>query len=250
MSIPLQCGLFSVWVHRPLLNYCLVKTDNGITIGSIDPKYLTKETEKPEKTVRDIEVDGSYSTPDIVFSNISQYKRKAREARATGQRARKLQNKREAERRAQNYERDAQVNQDALMHGRVSTRKRWRRSDRNRQRNRQSLHQRKVRQHPPICEKLASIMLKLEKSTTKNGHPVWNLSGDTWAYKEAIKKAKGIWDGPRRLWSFYGTDDPADMIAKAIEDTYQHPSTALVASPASEAGKTGASPRYHASPYG
>ena len=95
-------------------NYYSVKTDNGITIGSIDPKYLTKETEKPEKTVRDIEVDGSYSTPDIVFSNISQYKRKAREARATGQRARKLQNKREAERRAQNYERDAQVNQDAF----------------------------------------------------------------------------------------------------------------------------------------
>ena len=71
---------------------------------------------------------------------------------------------------------------------------------------------------------LPALLLKLEKSTTKNGHPVWNLSGETRAYKEAIKKAKGIWYGPRRLWSFYGTDDPADTIAKAIEDTYQHPS--------------------------
>ena len=70
---------------------------------------------------------------------------------------------------------------------------------------------------------MKSVGLTLVKTTTKHGHPVWNLGGNTRNYKDAIKKARGQWYGPKKIWSFYGTEDPAEKIIKAIDDMYDHP---------------------------
>lgn len=61
--------------------------------------------------------------------------------------------------------------------------------------------------------------LNMKQTSTKNGKPVWELSGtkkeDTEAIS-AIKKAGGRWYGPKRVWSFYGEEDPSTKILEAM----------------------------------
>jgi hypothetical protein len=63
---------------------------------------------------------------------------------------------------------------------------------------------------------LAKHGLKIIKTTTNNGNPVWEVSGDTTTHKAALKEAGGRWYGAKKVWSFYGAQDPTDRILSEI----------------------------------
>ncbi len=50
---------------------------------------------------------------------------------------------------------------------------------------------------------LADKGIIVTKTTTKNGTPVWELTGQTFDHKDAIRSAGGRWYGPKKAWSVY-----------------------------------------------
>lgn len=62
----------------------------------------------------------------------------------------------------------------------------------------------------------AGIFVK--QSETKNGKQVWEVTGETFPYKDAIKAAGGRWYGPKKAWSFYD-GDPTEALANEIGET-------------------------------
>lgn len=58
--------------------------------------------------------------------------------------------------------------------------------------------------------------IKATRAITKNGKPVYEVSGNTKPYAEYIKRAGGRWYGPKKVWSFYGNEDPSNKILENL----------------------------------
>jgi hypothetical protein len=60
--------------------------------------------------------------------------------------------------------------------------------------------------------------MTLIHTKTKGGTPVWNLAGNTKPFSSWLGKggAGGTWYGPKKVWSFYGEEDPTEKILKAL----------------------------------
>jgi hypothetical protein len=58
--------------------------------------------------------------------------------------------------------------------------------------------------------------LHIEKTKTARGNPVWEVSGNTHQHKDALKKAGGKWYGAKRVWSFYGDNDPTGTLLDVL----------------------------------
>ena len=86
---------------------------------------------------------------------------------------------------------------------------------------------------PTAQATLADYDMKLVKTTTKGGAPVWNLSGETKKHSRLLGKsgAGGTWYGPKRVWSFYGDEDPTEKILAALPKTDVIPKAEDVAKP-------------------
>lgn len=70
--------------------------------------------------------------------------------------------------------------------------------------------------NPEHVLKIQKIVV--EKSTTKNGKPVWEVTGNTFPHKTLLKDMGGRWYGPKKAWSFYDAD-PTQKIAEALAGT-------------------------------
>ncbi len=68
---------------------------------------------------------------------------------------------------------------------------------------------------PAAGDDLASRGIKIVKTTTKNGNPVWEVTGNTWDHRATLKGLGAKWYGPKKSWSFYGSD-PTAKIAQAL----------------------------------
>jgi hypothetical protein len=222
-----------------------VETDNGLSFPSMKAEDLERETGPlAGKLVKDIYFDNRYQTPENVFGMISYSKKHAQNSREAATRARKDSNRASHLRVAASYDKDAQKYRDAFDA--------WasqypEEAEKIRPATKEQPPQQQTALAPETgtvtgtsdaYEKLKSVGLTLVKTTTKNGHPVWNLGGNTRNYKDAIKKAKGIWYGPKKVWSFYGTEDPAEKIIKAFDAMYSHPDTVPWQSKKGEQGKS------------
>lgn|GEM_PF-140677 len=214
-----------------------VETDNGLSLMSVKAEDLERETGPlAGKLVKDIYFDNRYQTPENIFGMISYSKKHAQNSRESAGRARKDSIRASHLRVAANYERDAQKYQDAFD---AWAKEYPEEAEKLRPKTKEQPPQQQATSVPETGavtapetgtvtttsdahDKLKSVELTLVKTTTKNGHPVWNLGGNTRAYKDAIKKAKGIWYGPKKSWSFYGTEDPAEKIIAAIDAEYDH----------------------------
>lgn len=214
-----------------------VETDNGLTLMSVKAEDLERETGPfTGKLVKDIYFDNRWQTPENVFGMISYSRKHAQNSRESAGRARKESIRASHLRVAANYERDAQKYQDAFdawagEYPEEAKKLRPKPREQPPQQQTTSVPETGAVTAPETGtvtatsdahDKLKSIELTLVKTTTKHGHPVWNLTGNTRAYKDAIKKAKGIWYGPKKAWSFYGTEDPAEKIIAAIDAEYDH----------------------------
>ena len=207
-----------------------VETDNGLSFPSMQAKELERETEPfTGKLVKDIYFDGRWQTPENVFGMISYSKKHAQNSREAATRARKDSNRASHLRVAASYDKDAQKYQDAFdawASQYPEEAEKIRPKPKEQPPQQQAAHTPEtgtVTGTSDAYDKLKSVGLTLVKTTTKNGHPVWNLGGNTRNYKDAIKKARGIWYGPKKVWSFYGTEDPAEKITKAFDAMYSHP---------------------------
>ncbi|MHB8122580.1 MAG: methyltransferase [Desulfuromonadaceae bacterium] len=58
--------------------------------------------------------------------------------------------------------------------------------------------------------------LKITKGTTKSGKTVWEVTGNTKEYKDALGRAGGRWFGPKKSWSYYGDADPTERILSKL----------------------------------
>jgi hypothetical protein len=65
---------------------------------------------------------------------------------------------------------------------------------------------------------LKDYQMTLIHTKTKGGTPVWNLAGNTKPFSSWLGKggAGGTWYGPKKVWSFYGEEDPTEKILKAL----------------------------------
>ncbi|HOJ04097.1 MAG TPA: strawberry notch family protein [Bacteroidota bacterium] len=78
---------------------------------------------------------------------------------------------------------------------------------------------------------LAAAGLKVTATTTNNGKPVWEVSGNTKTHLDHMKALRGRWYGPKKVWSFYAADPSIDL-AKRLDPT------AMTARPATPAEPT------------
>ncbi len=76
-----------------------------------------------------------------------------------------------------------------------------------------------TKEEGPEKPPLAAYGLKAEKTTTARGNPVWEVTGSTAKYRDALKAAGGrafkrdnAW-----VWSFYGETDPTEKIVAEIK---------------------------------
>jgi hypothetical protein len=225
-----------------------VETDNGLTLMSMRAEDLERETGPfAGKLVKDVYFDNRYQTPENLFGMISYSKKHAQNSREAADRARKEANRASHLRVAASYDKDAQKYQDAFD---AWAKKYPEEAERLRPKPKKQPPQQTAAPTPETgtvtsisdvhdaLDKLKSVGLTLVKTTTKNGHPVWNLGGNTRNYKDAIKKAKGIWYGPKKVWSFYGTEDPTEKIIKAFDTMYSHPDMVPWQSKKGEQGKS------------
>lgn len=63
-------------------------------------------------------------------------------------------------------------------------------------------------------EILKAAGLKLKQATTPNGSTVWEVSGNTMQHKDMLKALGGRWYGPKKVWSFYGSDPTSKIEAR------------------------------------
>jgi hypothetical protein len=224
-----------------------VETDNGMSLTSVRATELQHETEPfTGKLVKDVFFDNRWQLPENVFGMISYSKKHAQNSREAASRARKDSIRASHLRVAASYEKDAQKYQDAFdawaeEYPEEAEKIRGPKKPEAQPPQQQAMPAPEtgtVTDTSDAHEKLKSVGLTLVKTTTKNGHPTWNLGGNTRNYKNAIKKARGIWYGPKKVWSFYGTEDPAEKIIKAFDDMYSHPDMVPWQSKKGEQGKS------------
>ncbi len=189
--------------------YYHVKTDNGADFMA-SPEEIRFEESKPESVVPDIAVDGMVIEPRRVLDGIGYAKRSAEGSRAAAQRAKKASNIADHKRQA--------VTQDEKAERYQAAWDAW------------------AAKYPAEAEKLApkpatpnvvgatpnvataaagdvlkAAGLKVTKTTTKNGKPVWEVGGNTREHSDMLKRLGGRWYGPKKVWSFYN-DDPTPAI--------------------------------------
>ncbi|MFP4630202.1 MAG: hypothetical protein ACLFMQ_05685, partial [Desulfohalobiaceae bacterium] len=71
-------------------------------------------------------------------------------------------------------------------------------------------------QDPATLEQIvADAGLKVNKTTTNRGKPVWQVSGNTYEHKDLLKRLGGRFYKPKKAWSFFD-GDPTQRIARAI----------------------------------
>jgi len=198
-----------------------VKTDNGATHIGISQDFIEKETEKPAAVVKDISIDGRFQIPDVVYGAIWGYKKNEKSAKERSHRARLDSKKKQASDEAKDYADKARRYQEAFDA--------W------------------AKEYPEEAEKirptqkaktpdqagaqtltdptkaLETAGLSLRKTTTKNGKAVWELTGETRKYMDGIKRAGGRWYGPKKAWSFYQEETPAQHIFDTLDKFYTHP---------------------------
>jgi len=69
-----------------------------------------------------------------------------------------------------------------------------------------------------VTGKLSDFSILVNKTTTRGGTPVWNVSGDTRPHAELMKRLGARWYGPKKVWSFYN-EDPSERILEALAGT-------------------------------
>jgi len=79
------------------------------------------------------------------------------------------------------------------------------------------------------AKSLADLGLTVSQGKTNTGKTVWNVSGNTRAHSEQIKRAGGRWYGPKKVWSFYNGDPTA-----ALQEALGIQAGAAPAAPAAE----------------
>lgn len=193
--------------------YYHVKTDNGADFMA-NPEEIRFETAKPENVAMDPIIDGHPAEPAFVHRGIAYARQSAEKARAASQRARKASAIADHKRAAELSDKKADDYQAAWDA--------W------------------AAKYPAEAEKIApaakpaatpsqtgavasggdqAAVLKaaglvVTKGTTNNGKPVWEVSGNTKAHMDIIKRAGGRWYGPKKVWSFYTADPSAAIAAK------------------------------------
>lgn len=75
---------------------------------------------------------------------------------------------------------------------------------------------------------LSDAGLVIRETTTKNGKPVWEVTGNTKEHKDMLKRLGARWYGPKKSWSFYKGDPTADIARELAPDT---PATQDAAAP-------------------
>ncbi|NMD39091.1 MAG: DEAD/DEAH box helicase family protein, partial [Christensenellaceae bacterium] len=68
---------------------------------------------------------------------------------------------------------------------------------------------------PAKSKTLSSYGLKISKTKTARGNPVWEVTGNTFDHKDALKAAGGRYYG-KSIWSFYGDEDPTSRILDTL----------------------------------
>ena len=75
-------------------------------------------------------------------------------------------------------------------------------------------------EHIQAAGDLSDYDLTIQKATTKNGNPVWELKGvkkDDTDMINVMKRFRARWYGPKKSWSFYQEEDPTPKILAEIE---------------------------------
>lgn len=72
------------------------------------------------------------------------------------------------------------------------------------------------KQEQPSTATLTDYDLRIVKTTTKKGTPVWELKGDTKPYAATFRRLKARWYGPKKVWSFFTEEDPTPKILAAL----------------------------------
>ncbi|HKM28498.1 MAG TPA: hypothetical protein VJY37_02335, partial [Anaerovoracaceae bacterium] len=75
-------------------------------------------------------------------------------------------------------------------------------------------------EHIQAAGDLSDYDLTIQKATTKNGNPVWELKGvkkDDTDMINVMKRFRARWWKPTETWSFYGEEDPTPKILAEIE---------------------------------
>lgn len=189
-----------------------VKTDQGATWHGNDQR-IVKETERPEKVVPDILRGNTYMEPDYVLRSIASNRRTAKENRASAGRAKKASRISGYRRQAAEADQaadDLQAAFDEWAKKYPEEAAKYRKTEGGGQR---TATEKTV---AGATETLRDYGIDATKTTTKNGKPVWEVSGNTKPYAEEMKKAGGRWYGPKKVWSFYGEEDPTARILEAL----------------------------------
>jgi N12 class adenine-specific DNA methylase len=173
-----------------------VKTDSGYVVDFVSPTNIEPETGEAPVAKPDIEVNpGEWQTPEQVKSSAKYAREQAKSKRAAAQRARKPERIAELKRSAERFEEAAKKDQaiyDAWAEEHAPE------------------ELKKAETHP--TGSLDDYGLAVEKTTTKNGKQVWQVSGNTKEHMQAMKAAGGRWYGPKKVWSFYNADPTQDIL--------------------------------------
>ena len=203
--------------------YYEVKTDAGAKAQTVNDSMMEKETKPLEdEAVPDIEHSGVMLTPRHFLDTIAWDRKAARDARAMAGRARKPTNVRIHNDNAARHERGAAA-KEAIFNAWAAKYPNEAEKYKPQAKTAVALPtQGKEAAWEAGIKKSATEYLKdskgldVVKTTTNNGKPVWNVSGNTRQHAEEIRKAGGRWYGPKKVWSFYGDEDPSDKIARRL----------------------------------
>ncbi|MEW5736956.1 MAG: DEAD/DEAH box helicase family protein, partial [Thermodesulfobacteriota bacterium] len=93
-----------------------------------------------------------------------------------------------------------------------------------------------LKQAPAAGKTLADFGLKVSRTVTIAGKPVWEVTGNTREHKDALKALGARWYGPRKAWSF--NSDPTERILAKLSGAAENAASAgetALAQPAPEA---------------
>ncbi len=201
---------------RTVDHYYMVKMDSGVELSASE-KDITREVGPAPTAIPDINVDGGFKEPSHVLYTVTYSKQRARESDAAAQRARKPENIRDARSRAESARQKAVLYQEAFDAWAAKYPEEAKKYLPEKRAQSQGVAIATAQRPPAMAatvtgaQSLADLGLVVTKGATNTGKTVWNVSGNTKAHSETIKRAGGRWYGPKKVWSFYNGDPTAQL---------------------------------------